>query len=295
MKTIPTLVVFAAAALTIPTYAGEEVDKTLSAEKDGIVEIVNTRGTVEIEGWGESEVRVQGELDDLTDEFVFEVEGDRTLIEVKLPKRNVNWGDGSDLDIRVPENSRVSFEGVSTDTTIIAVAGGIKIRTVSGDITASEINNQINVKTVSGDIDVRDSSGQANVSSVSGEIELDIDSSRLMLDTVSGDVEANLETFERLMANAVSGDIDVEGHFSEDGEIEISSVSSEISLELTAPINATISAQTGPGGDITNLVSDDEVETKFPAMNRLKTTVGDGSGSINLRTVSGDIRIDEGS
>ncbi len=284
-----------AASLMAPAWADEEVDETRSAEPDGIVEIINTRGNVVIEGWDENEVHVEGELDDLTEEFVFEVDGNRTLIEVKVPKSHVNWGDGSDLEIKVPENSRVSFEGVSTDATVTAIAGGIKIRTVSGDINAFEISKQVNVKTVSGDIDVRNSSGQANVSSVSGDLELDIDSSRVVLDTVSGDVDANLETFERLRANAVSGDIDVEGHFADSGEIDISSVSSEISLELEAPLNATITAQTGPGGDITNMVNDDEVETKFPAMNRLNTKVGDGSGSIKIRTVSGDIRIDEGS
>ena len=281
-----------AAQMFMPAVAGESVDESLSASASGTVEIINTRGTIKIEGWDNNEIHVEGELDDLAEELIFKVDGDHALIEVRLPKHHINWGDGSDLYIKVPDKSRVSFEGVSTDAMIRSIGGGIKIRSVSGDVTAAGISEQINVKTVSGDIDIQDSSGKANVSTVSGEIELDIDSSNLMVDTVSGDIEATLESFARLRANGVSGDIEIEGTLLDDGEIDISSVSSDVRLELGSPLNATIFAATGPGGDITNYVNDDKVETKFPAMNSLRTRVGDGSGRINLRTVSGDIYID---
>lgn len=273
----------------------EEVDKTLAASAKGLVEIVNTRGDITIEGWDSDEIRVTGELDALTEEFIFEVEGDRARIEVRLPKHNVNWGDGSDLVIRLPQGSRVAFDGVSTDVIIHKIGGGVRVRSVSGDVTISEIENQINVKTVSGDIDIVDSSGAANVSSVSGDIELEISSRQITLDTVSGDIEARLQAFEKLRASAVSGDIDVEGKLTDGGSIDISSVSSDVSLELDGPVNAKFNAQTGPGGDIVNDLNDDEVVTKFPAMKGLNTEFGNGAGEINLRTVSGDIRIEDGS
>jgi len=48
---------------------------------------------------------------------------------------------------------------------------------------------------------------------------------------------------------------------------------------------------TGPGGDIVNKISTDRVVTVFPNTQRLSVTLGDGSGSVKLGTVNGDIKI----
>lgn len=287
------LIVCAAMSISLIASAGEEVDKTLPASASGSIKIVNTRGEVEITGWDRNEIHVEGELDDLAEGLIFEVEDDRARIEVKLPRRNVNWGDGSDLEIHIPMNSKVDFDGVSTDTTIETVLGGLRVRSVSGDITASGIENQVHINTVSGNIEVSDSSGNAHISTVSGELHLEMSSSRIILGTVSGEIEAEFEEFTTLRANAVSGDIEVEGKLMGDGEIEISSVSGDVSLRLESPVNAHLSVETGPGGDIENSLSDHEPVDKFPARKILEVQLGDGSGQINLRTISGDIRIDD--
>lgn len=279
-------------ATTGSAFAGEEVDETLEASADGLVEIINTRGEIEISGWDRQEISVVGELDDQAERLVFEVDGDRALIEVEMP-RSVNWGDGSDLVINVPEGSRVKFEGVSTDVSLENIAGGIKVNTASGDIDADQIQQFINIKSVSGDIEVGESSGQTNVSTVSGEIELDVASTKANINAVSGDVDARLGSFDRLSANIVSGDIEIEGSLVEAGSIDITSVSGDVSLELAPPVDAEVSIQTGPGGDITNRLSDHAVKDKFPATKSLHAKLGMGTGDIELRTVSGDIELDE--
>jgi hypothetical protein len=275
--------------------AGEEVDRVLDASSSGSVKVVNTRGEVEIYGWDKDEIRVRGELDDLADEIIFEVKGDHARIEVRLPRHIVNWGDGSSLEIYVPENSRVDFQGVSTDTTIKNILGGLRVRSVSGDITADNIQERVHIKTVSGDIEISDSSGEANIATVSGEIEIEMDSGRVILDTVSGDIEAELEEFSVLRAHAVSGGIEVEGKLIDDGKIDMSSVSSDLVLKLVKPVNARLIVETGPGGDIENFLTDDEPIEKFPSSMGLEATLGSGEGIIKLRTVTGDVRIDDAS
>ncbi len=205
------LVISASMAISLVASAGEDVDETLPASASGSIKIVNTRGEVEIIGWDRNEIHIEGELDDLAEELIFEVKGDRARIEVRLPRRNVNWGDGSDLEIHIPMNSKVDFDGVSTDTTIETVSGGLRVRSVSGDITASALENQVHINTVSGNIDVSDASGNAHISTVSGEIHLEMSSSSIILGTVSGEIDAEFEEFTTLRANAVSGDIEVEG------------------------------------------------------------------------------------
>ena len=63
-------------------------------------------------------------------------------------------------------------------------------------------------------------------------------------------------------------------------------------LVLRGELNARINVETGPGGDITNNLTDDAIETKFPATSNLDIRSGDSSGRINIRTVSGDINLD---
>ena len=275
--------------------ASEQVDRVLDASSAGSVKVMNTRGDVEIYGWDRDEIRVRGELDDLVDEFIFEVKGDQARIEVRLPRHNINWGDGSNLEIYVPENSTVDFQGVSTDISIENLLGGLRARSVSGDVTAANIQERVHIKTVSGDIDISDSSGKANIVTVSGEIEIEMDSGMIILDTVSGDIEAELEEFSALRANAVSGGIEVEGKLVDNGDIDMSSVSSDLVLNLGGPINAHLVVETGPGGDIENFLTDDEPIEKFPSRMALEATLGSGEGTIKLRTVSGDIRINDAS
>jgi hypothetical protein len=272
--------------------AGEDVDLTMIAESEGTVRIINTRGEVEIYGWDKDEIRVEGELDDLAEELIFDVDGSRARIEVRLPRSNINWGDGSDLEIYVPERSSVIFEGVSTDTTIENIAGGLRLRSVSGDIFIDSVATQVMVKSVSGDIEVKESSGDANISTVSGEIEVQMASDTIILDTVSGEIDAELEMFSRLRANAVSGDIHIEGQLMDKGDIDISSVSGDVRLSLVTPVNAKLNIETGPGGEIVNQLSDHEPTDKFPAHMKLEAELGDGAGDIRMRTVSGDVRIE---
>ena len=65
---------FAAQMFSLPAVAGESVDESLSASEFGIVEIINTRGTIKIEGWDNDEIHVEGELDDLAEELIFKVD-----------------------------------------------------------------------------------------------------------------------------------------------------------------------------------------------------------------------------
>jgi len=280
--------------LPVVIQAGDSVDQQLSATKDGVVEIHNTRGEVSITGWDKDSIKISGELDDLATGLTFEVEDGVTLIRVEMPK-HINYGDGSDLDIRVPSQSRVEFDGVSTDVDVNQVLGGTGVRTVSGDIRASVLDNRIRIRSVSGEVEVSETTGIIKVSSVSGDVELDIEASEIAVDAVSGEVRLELGDFDRLMTSTISGDLRIEGHLNNSGLITMKSVSGEISLRLNDAINAQISAKTGPGGDISNHLNDDEPEDIFPTQTKLQTTLGDGSGSIRMSTVTGEIRLLKGS
>lgn len=284
---------FTSLLMTAPLYvaAGEEVDERRSVSAQGVVEIHNTRGEVEITGWDKDEVHVSGELDDLAEELIFEVDGEFTLIRVKMPKRNISWGDGSDLEIRIPVKSRVDFNGVSTDLKFTNIEGGTSIHSVSGDIRADHIAKRLLINSVSGNVEVRDTTGKAKITTVSGDLRLDLRSTEVSINTVSGEIDMDLAEFDSLMVSTISGELEISGHLNDSGSISMSSVSGDIELRLTGPVNARIDARAGPGGDIDNDMTEDEPRDIFPAQMELKSTAGDGSGRIRIKTVTGDISL----
>ena len=128
--------------------AGQNVDETRAAEPSGIVRIHCTRGDLKIVGWDRAEIQVDGELDDLADRLIFVVQGDDTLIRVEMPETDVNWGDGSDLVVHVPNNSRLNVEAVSTDVKVSGVQGAIAVRTASGDVRARKFGAATRINTM---------------------------------------------------------------------------------------------------------------------------------------------------
>lgn len=285
------LIAMSLALATPVSSAGERIDQTRDVPGDAVITIENTRGEVDIVGWEEAAVSVKGELDDLAEEFIFDVDGREVRIEVKMPRRDVNWGDGSELGIRVPHGSRVSFEGVSTDLVVESVYGGVRLHSVSGDVDVTDVEQQVMVKTVSGDVDVDDARGRARIASVSGDLELDMSVVDARIESVSGDIELQLRAFDTLYAESVSGELEVDGTLNPSGEIDLSSVSGDITLRLDSPVNATLRVRSGIGGDIYNGLNDVRPRDEFPSQQSLETTVGDGSGRIKISTVSADIRL----
>ena len=59
-------------ALLATAARGEDVDKTLDAAPNGQVDISNTAGSIEVEGWSKNSVQVRGELGSNVEELIFE-------------------------------------------------------------------------------------------------------------------------------------------------------------------------------------------------------------------------------
>jgi len=272
-------------------FAGESVNESLTADADGIVEIHNVRGTIKVVGWNKDQVEISGELDDLAEKLIFENQGKVTLINIKMPRKNINHGDGSNLIINIPIGNRLDMSGVSTDIVVENVSGGVDVRSVSGDVDVINVKKQLFVNTVSGDLTLKKSSGKAKLGTVSGEIEGRFNSKEVMVNSVSGDIELHLQDFNTLLASNVSGNVWVSGQLNDSGKTRLSSVNGDITLAFDREVNARANISAGPGGEISNHMSSDKVRDIFPNQQKLKMTLGDGSGGIKIGTVNGSITL----
>jgi DUF4097 and DUF4098 domain-containing protein YvlB len=273
-------------------WAGDDVNMTKTVDPAGIIRIHNVRGDIEIRGWERSEVHVEGELDDLAEGLTFEVKGEETIIRVVLPEKHVNWGDGSDLYIRVPSQSRLKVDAVSADVEVEEVTGAIAVRSVSGDVEVSGMGTHTQINTVSGDVEISEGHGMLKVVTLSGDVDAEVSATDLLINTMSGEVDLELEAFDTLDMKSVNGSLRVVGHLNAGGKLTAGTVNGDIELALREPVNAQIHASTVASGHIENSLTPDEPERLVSRQLVLRSTVGDGSGRIRLSTVNGDIELE---
>lgn len=282
---------FALFILSISATAGDKVDKILDVAGQGEVEIHNNRGIIELEGWDKNQVSVKGELDDLTEKFIFVSEGNKTIIKVVLPDRNSHSrsGRGSNLKIYVPINVSVQFGGVATDLEFSKIKGGVDISSVSGSITLKDIKKRAYINSVSGEIDLNNISGSIEISTVSGDVEASVSADKLAISGVSSNITVKTGSIEFAKLSTVSGDTELYGKLVDDGEIKLSNVSGDSHFYVNGELNARVNLATGPGGDVINQYSDDKPTSSFIGSEKLKFTAGNGDGLIRMSTVSGEI------
>jgi DUF4097 and DUF4098 domain-containing protein YvlB len=256
-------------------WAQQTVDERRPAAPDGIVEVENLAGSVEISGWDRAEVEVKGQLDRQVDRLDFDSDGKRTRIEVVLP-RSMRHGGNADLTIHVPRGSWVKVETVSANITASDLGGRLELESVSGEITVSGEPSDLEATTVSGSIDVESAPGGAEVAAVSGDIEIRRARGRIEVENVSGDIivlggpldGANLETVSgtiRLAATLGNGSYDLESMSGTitvvvppgfAGDFELSTFSGAIDNAIGPPAERTsryapgkeVSFSTGAGG-----------------------------------------------
>ena len=272
--------------------ADESVDETMVVDPLGTIRIHNPRGEIEIEGWDRDEVRVEGELDDLARQLLFHVDGKLAIVRVDLPRRNANWGDGSELRIRVPSTATVHVDGLSSDIDVSRVQGELAVRTVSGDVDVDGIESRTRIKTISGDVDVADGAGRLRVTTTSGNVDIDVRANEVFVDSITGDVELRLGRFDMLSATSQNGALHISGEISAEGQLYAKTTNADIDLELDRPVNAEIKAIATGSGSIDNDITDDRPRREAERRQFLSTVAGDGSADIKLTTVNGAIEIE---
>jgi len=300
------------ATLSLQSFAGETVDKTLAQGDASTVNVENLRGKVKMIGWDEDIISVQGEVDEKAEELIFEKDGTDINIKVVMPHRlKGHWGEkGSDLIIKIPKQLKLSFVGVSTDVDVANFTKSVQVKTVSGQIEASSLQHYIELTSVSGDINSRDLSGKINLSTVSGDVKDRNSSGRLKMkavsgtlntkssaeevfaNVVSGEIELFLSAVDDIHVSTVSGDIDGKLSLNDNGLLKMSSVSGDMDIEFLNNVQANFRMKSNASGDLVNRLTNDKAQhAKYGPSSKLYFKTGDGSASVKATTVSGSIKI----
>ncbi len=279
-------------SLLVAPAMAVEINETLDAAADGHVEISNIAGEVEVVGWSRSAVEVTGELGKNVEELIFDRDGDRITIKVKVPRKN-SRNISSDLYVRVPEKSSVNVGTVSADIDVEDVMGKLRLHTVSGDVEADGFESDVSCESVSGDIDVSGSGkeGEVRAASVSGDLTVFRAAGEIKLETVSGDVVIDEGSFDRVSLEAVNGDLVFNSALRGGGRLSAEAVNGDIDIDFVGDVSATFEIDTF-NGRIDNCFGPQPKRTsKYAPGFELMFTEGDGSGRVVMSTLNGDMRI----
>ena len=272
--------------------AGEVISQTLDVSKEPWIEISNTAGDIEIEGWSRSQVEITGELGSGVEELIFETDGDNVIIKVKVPRGNSSRI-SSELIIKAPVGSSLEVNGVSTDIDISGVYGEQQIATVSGDVDSEIFGSDIDISSVSGDVELQgdDQDMRIEASSVSGNVELQNAAGEIDANSVSGDVVVVDSSFDRAMLNTTNGDLVFHAELREGGRLEMETINGEVDVEFKGEVSAKFDISTFNGRIRNCFGPDPERSGQYTPGYDLSFTAGDGSGRVSINTLNGNLRL----
>tara|TARA_R110002126_G_scaffold255504_1_gene398465 strand:- start:4981 stop:5955 length:975 start_codon:yes stop_codon:yes gene_type:complete len=294
----------------------EVVNETRSVTANEKIYIEVMSGEITIKAVSGNTFSVRGKLDEKATGYEFDSKDGFSRFEMTMPRQvNYNWKDNTnmaELQIEVPVGSSVEFKGVNGNVSVTGIHGSTDIGTVNGKIKASDLRSSVKLSTVNGEIKVKGANGKVELSSVNGEIDDEGSTGRLSyevvngkikaksqaeevhISTVNGDAELKLTGTTQLKLSTVNGEIEAELRAATSPQISGSSVSGDIELKLESNANARVEIKASAGGSIDNKLSNDKAtKAKYGPSRSLQFTLGSGDGSVELTTVSGDIKLEK--
>jgi len=306
------LITIVLAISTAHAWAGEMINKSLDAKAEGKVYIDNQRGNISIKGWDKNQVLIKGELDDDAEDYTFKRKGNNIVFEVDMPRRGSGNNDkGSQLEIFIPQLSRLEAEGVQVNYDVDNVLGSVELSTINGKLNVKKVRHEINLSSINGAISVTDAIGEIQLSSINGKIslsdsdgtveattinghlEVETAAKSIEVESVNGSIELELEDIWSLEIQSVNGGIQASlKQLLAKGEVAINSVSSPITLKLPKDISAEFQIINQAGGRINNQLSDDkQSRARFGPGKKLNMVLGDGSAEVNINSVSAKVNL----
>lgn len=277
--------------------AGTPIQLQHDASASAKISISNIAGSVNVTAWDRNEVQVSGELGEGAKPLEISGDNDHLSIEVKSRGGSGWFNFGADskmapttLELHVPRAASLDINVISAPLVVDGLAGGtIEINTISGNARIHARTPSLEVDSVSGSIEFSGHADQASLQTVSGEILAPALGSRAKLQTISGQIQAGGGPWQKLSLSTVSGDMQLTGGLTADGDVDIDSMSGDVQWRLPADTSATLHASTFSG----DLRSDfgTPAEARHGPGSSLDTSLGAGAGKIHIETFSGDLRL----
>jgi hypothetical protein len=272
--------------------AADQFHSSHDADPDGTVEVVGIGGSIEIDGWGRSQVDITGPGPDIMGDKV-RISGDdgKTIIHIR-PDVGGEHGEKSGplLVIHVPSKSDVRVTLVTANLKVQGLQGDANLRTVSGNI-SGEVGGDLTANTATGSVHLTARTAKSTeVRTINGDIELKGGAGDVSVQTVSGNASIDLATVTRSRFRTISGNLSAVLALAPDGDLEGESVSGNLRFDFAAVPSADFDIQSF-SGSIDNCFGPKAEPTHYGPGSRLEFRNGKGQGRVRVGTKSGDVHL----
>jgi DUF4097 and DUF4098 domain-containing protein YvlB len=263
----------------------QQTDTTVNVPAGARLELDNFDGSITVEVWNRSAVRVEASHGS-RDEIEVEVSG-----KVITVHASGHRGPATDVDFKltVPAGIDLNLSSQSGDIHVDGVKGAVSAETVEGAITVQGGAGDVSLRSVEGDVTLSGARGRIELNSVDGVIRLTDAIGELRAETVDGEITLEGIDASSAEASTVDGNILYRGTFKENGRYRFSSHDGDVTVSVPI-INAAVTVSTFSG----------DFESDFPVTltstrsgKRMNFTLGTGSARLELESFDGTIRLEK--
>jgi hypothetical protein len=293
--------------------------------REGTLNLVNAAGHVTITGSGGTDVRIEAikRVWDRSDsaaraalsDLEISVTDRDGIVDIRTDAQRLRLVDAEvDFTIAVPSGAAVSVRTASGDVTITGIRGELRAEAVGGGIKATSVGQVRMLRTLAGAISLENAdSNDLTVSTLGGPLTIrQLKARSADLRTVAGDLVLVDSDVERLMAQSLSGRIELTGRLARAGRYSLQSQSGGIRVTPIGTDDFELEAATVSGtvqSDFPITLSERREVTRPTGRGRggrsagrglgpgrgnaqiLRGLAGDGGPLVTLRTFSGNIEI----
>jgi len=287
--------------------------------------VSTTSGSIDIGGQAVTEARIiatirgqaptEDEAREMAEatEIQIEPSGDRVTIKADTPKQGNGRSVSVSYDIVVPTRTSIECHSASGGVRAVGLQGNVRADTASGSVTCEGIRGgDVTMSSSSGSVQISDGSelGSCDLHTSSGRAAAErVQTQSIRLCSTSGSVVAHDVRAESIDMRGASGR--VEGRDIDCSKLNAESVSGGVSIEFapTAPADVTatagsisgsvnLTAPRGFTGRVEMSTTSGSVQSDLPVTvqgkmshKHLAGSVGNGNGSLTLRTTSGSVHV----
>ena len=310
MRIRPTLVFLVAMAALLTGCDFEEIGAwgdSHAYEKDfhysyalkpnGRLAVDNFNGAVEIMGWDQDKVEIDGvqygPTPEIRDSIKIDVLVTGDAIQIRTIRPSISRGNmGAKYIIKAPR--KVNLDRIVTSNGSVKVAdieGLTRVRTTNGQVRAARVRGSLEAQTSNGSVDVQDLDGPVTIRTTNGKVYVDGVRGALSAATSNGGIDVRLkhpEPHRSVRLETTNGGIDLTMDAMNDNEVRASTSNGGITVKLPDRIGARVRARTSHSGIHTDFDVKREGER---SKNSLDGVIGMGGPAVELTSTNGSIRL----
>ena len=279
-------------------------EKFIATDAKVNISLCVTTGNIKINGWERDEVRVS--VDEGGDAgFSVRDRNQQTgkpnwlMVLAFDPSKNREAGldeclAGGEIALDVPRGATVNLKSHESEIAITSV-NKVSVVNDSGNISLEDIRQGIDAKTYEGDVTVGKSGGAMILSSTNGNILVfetaggEVGDS-LRVKTIGGGITLQQVSQKQIEANSNTGSIRFDGELTSGGQYFFGTTNGAIDLTIPADSSCRIEAFYG-GAFQSDIPLKTITKDIAPQVQKMVAVVGAGAANLNLKNISGAIRI----